>query len=110
MVTETRMSFVGNRRNRLRFVVGLGLSLFAAIPSLAEDRLDMDAVAIKGTRELPKVLYIVPWKSARLGSLVAGAGSDIFATDWTALNRGVFRRQVAYYDILAAASDSPGVR
>jgi len=72
--------------------------------------LDMDAVSIKGTRELPKVLYIVPWKSTRLGSLVAGAGSDSFASDWTAVDRSVFRRQVHYYDLLYPAGGSPGVR
>lgn len=88
----------------------LGGCLFFSAVATAEDRLDMDAVAIKGTRELPKVLYIVPWKSSRLGSLVAGAGSDTFATDWTPVDHEVFRRQVVYYDSLYPAGGSPGVR
>lgn len=91
-------------------VGGLALGLFFNGVSLAEDRLDMDAVAIKGSRELPKVLYIVPWKSSRLGSLVAGAGSDTFSTDWTAVDHSVFRRQVSYYDLLYPTGDSSGVR
>ncbi len=70
----------------------------------AEDRLDLDATAIKGTRELPKVLYIVPWKSTRLGALVAGAGSSSFSAQWVAVDREVFRRQVAYYDLLYAGT------
>ena len=28
----------------------------------AQDKLELDTVTIKGNRELPKVLYIVPWK------------------------------------------------
>src|SRR5262245_30351980 len=30
------------------------------------DRMELDATAITGNRELPKVLYIVPWKKADL--------------------------------------------
>lgn len=28
----------------------------------AEDKLELETITIKGNRELPKVLYIVPWK------------------------------------------------
>ena len=66
----------------------------------AESRLEMDATAIKGSRELPKVLYIVPWKSTRLGALSPGIGSSTFDTQWEALDRDVFRRQVSYYGTL----------
>jgi hypothetical protein len=30
--------------------------------SCAEDKLELETITIKGNRELPKVLYIVPWK------------------------------------------------
>jgi hypothetical protein len=65
-----------------------------------EDRIKLDDTSIKGSRELPKVLYIVPWKSARLGSLSVGAGSRSFDTSMEALDRDVFRRQVQYYGML----------
>src|SRR5678816_2243291 len=42
----------------------------AANKSNAKDRLDLDSTQITGNRELPKVLYIVPWRSAELGDLV----------------------------------------
>ena len=87
-------------------LVGLLLALAVATPASAEDRLDLDTTAIKGTRELPKVLYIVPWKSARLGALVAGAGSSSFSAKWAPLDREVFRRQVVYYDLLYAGTPS----
>lgn len=46
-------------------------SILAAIAALvfmisgsayAEDKLELETITIKGNRELPKVLYIVPWK------------------------------------------------
>ncbi len=70
----------------------------------AEDRIKLDDTSIKGSRELPKVLYIVPWKSARLGSLSVSAGSESFNTEMEALDRDVFRRQVQYYDMLYGES------
>ena len=66
----------------------------------AEDRINLDDISIKGSRELPKVLYIVPWKSARLGSLSVSAGSQTLDTEMEALDRYVFRRQVKYYGML----------
>jgi hypothetical protein len=30
--------------------------------SSADDKLELETITIKGNRELPKVLYIVPWK------------------------------------------------
>ncbi|WP_455199251.1 hypothetical protein [Kaarinaea lacus] len=66
----------------------------------AEDRLELDSISIKGSRELPKVLYIVPWKSARLGAFEASAGGSTLDTEMEALDRDVFRRQVEYYGML----------
>ena len=84
---------------RLSWLIALVLLFFTTI-AWAEDGLELDATSIKGSRELPKVLYIVPWKSARLGSLSGGAGSASFDTTMEALDRDVFRRQVEYYSML----------
>ena len=76
------------------FLVLLPLNTFGA------DRIELDETAIQGSRELPKILYIVPWKSTRLGLLQGGVGSNSFDTAFEALDRDVFRRQVEYYDML----------
>jgi len=85
-----------------RFVIStvLALVILATATAFAADRIELDETAIKGSRELPKVLYIVPWKSSRLGSLSSAAGSSSFDTSWEALDRDVFRRQVEYYGML----------
>lgn len=90
-------------------VLLLVLCLWAALTASAwaEDRLELDETAIKGSRELPKVLYIVPWQSSRLGALAGGAGSSSFDTSLEALDRDVFRRQVQYYGMLHGGAE-PG--
>ena len=67
----------------------------------AVDRLNLDATAITGNRELPKVMSIVPWKAAEppggpdrpMGSLI----DELLAP----LDRDEFRREIAYYRDLA---------
>ena len=85
----------------IRFsIIFLFLALILGSDAFAADRLELDSTSIQGSRELPKILYIVPWKSARLGSLQGGAGSSSFDTAMEALDRDVFRRQVEYYGML----------
>ena len=38
------------------------LAVAGASPAAAQDRAELDRTQIIGNRELPKVLYIVPWK------------------------------------------------
>ncbi len=81
----------------------------AAANSKAVDRLNLDATAITGNRELPKVMSIVPWKAAEppggpdrpLGSLI----DELLAP----LDRDEFRREINYYRDLASpvATTSP---
>jgi hypothetical protein len=67
----------------------------------AVDRLNLDATAITGNRELPKVMSIVPWKAAEppggpdrpMGSLI----DELLAP----LDRDEFRREITYYRDLA---------
>ncbi len=86
------------------FFLGCCLS-FASLPLnvFAADRIELDETAIQGSRELPKILYVIPWKSARLGLLQGGAGSNSFDTAFEALDRDVFLHQVEYYDMLYGA-------
>ena len=76
------------------------LLILLPLSALAADRIELDTTSIKGARELPKILYIVPWKSARLGLLQGGPGSSSLDTSFEALDRDVFRRQIEYYGML----------
>lgn len=94
------------RERQKLIMLRAALFAFLLLPfgAIAEDRLKLDETAIVGSRELPKVLYIVPWKNAKLGALKGGAGSEAFGAQWDVLDRDEFRRQVEYYDMLHAKS------
>ncbi len=89
----------------IRFFFLVCSLLFVLLPlnALTADSIELDEIAIQGSRELPKILYVVPWKSTRLGLLQGGVGSNSFDTAFEALDRRVFRRQVEYYDTLYGA-------
>jgi hypothetical protein len=74
----------------------------------AADRIEMDDTAIVGTRELPKVLYIVPWKSTRLGTFAGVSESGSFEDGLVALDREVMQREAEYYDVLYGGADKVG--
>lgn len=70
--------------------------LCIAQSSGAQDRADMDRTQIIGNRELPKVLYIVPWKKPLPGDLVGRPPVSVLDEAMAPLDRDVFRRQVTY--------------
>jgi len=66
------------------------------------DRLELDTTDITGNRELPKVLYIVPWKRSDLGDVVGKPVNSLLDEVLQPLDRDVFRRENRYYDSLQA--------
>jgi hypothetical protein len=75
----------------------LGLALAAcAVGAGAQDRADIDRTQIIGNRELPKVLYIVPWKKPLLGELSGRPLNSVLDEALAPVDRDVFRRQVSY--------------
>ena len=69
------------------------------------DRLDLDTTTVTGNRELPKVLYIVPWKKADLGDLPAQPFNTLLDEVLTPVDRDVFRREVTYYGAVNSAAE-----
>jgi hypothetical protein len=70
----------------------------AAARKSGPDRLQLDATDITGNRELPKVLYIVPWKRADLGDLMGKPPNSLVDDVLQPVDRDVFRRENRYYD------------
>src|SRR4029079_17658973 len=73
----------------------------------AKDRLDLDSTQITGNRELPKVLYIVPWRSAELGDLVGRPVNSLLDEVLEPVDRDVFRRQNRCFEALQPNSAAP---
>jgi hypothetical protein len=73
----------------------------------AKDRLDLESSQITGNRELPKVLYIVPWRSAELGDLVGRPVNSLLDEVLEPVDRDVFRRQNRYFEALQPNEAAP---
>ena len=73
----------------------------------AKDYLDLDSTQITGNRELPKVLYIVPWRSAELGDLVGRPVNSLLDEVLEPVDRDVFRRQNRYFEALQPNEAAP---
>jgi hypothetical protein len=68
----------------------------AASAPAAPDRADLDRTQIIGNRELPKVLYIVPWKKPLPGELAGRPVKSVLDEALAPVDRDVFRRQMQY--------------
>lgn len=79
----------------------------AARSGNAQDRVDLDATQITGNRELPKVLYIVPWKRPELGDLVGRPLNSLLDEVLAPVDRDVFRRETRYFDALRPDQTAP---
>jgi hypothetical protein len=79
----------------MKLVTALLLAALAA-PLAAQDRADIDRTQIIGNRELPKVLYIVPWKKPMPGDLSGRPLVSVLDEALAPVDRDVFRRQVDY--------------
>jgi len=73
----------------------------------AKDRLDLESTQITGNRELPKVLYIVPWRSAEIGDLVGRPVNSLLDEVLEPVDRDVFRRQNRYFEALQPNAAAP---
>ncbi len=76
----------------------------------AADRADLEGTQILGSRELPKVLYIVPWKSPLPGDLVGRPVESLLDEALAPVDRDVFRRQVQYHESLHSRPAVSGSR
>lgn len=61
------------------------------------DRLVLDTTVVTGNSELPRVMYVVPWKSAELGELAGRPSNSLLDEVLEPVDRDVLRRQVSYY-------------
>ena len=65
-------------------------------PAFGQDRAEIDPTKIIGNRELPKVLYIVPWKKPLPGDLAGRPPVSVVDEALAPVDRDVFRRHVRY--------------
>jgi hypothetical protein len=80
--------------------IAVALLPWLAFPAWAADRADLEGTQILGNRELPKVLYIVPWKQPLPTELVGRPASSVLDEALAPVDRDVFEREVRYHSLL----------
>lgn len=82
----------------------------AVAPKPTVDRLDLDATEVTGTKELPKVMVIVPWKHNQAGNVAGRPASSLMDEVLQPLDRDVFQREMAYYEKLPPIEAPPATQ
>jgi len=80
----------------LNFIILISISHAGS----AQQRLDMQGTSIIGNKELPNVLYIVPWKSADRVVLDSPPVESVLDEPIRPLHRSTFKRQLNYYNAI----------
>jgi len=93
--------------NPLRSIVFIGAITMLSTGAFAQDKADIDRTQIIGNRELPKVLYIVPWKKPLPGDLSGRPLVSVLDEAMAPVDRDVFRRQVNYDGQTQARAAAP---
>jgi hypothetical protein len=73
----------------------------------ASDRIDLDTTQITGNKELPKVMYVVPWKHSDLGDLTGKPANSLVDEILQPVDRDVFNREERYYHTVAPEKSPP---
>ncbi len=70
----------------------------AAGESWAADELNMEGMSVMGNQELPKALFIVPWKEAESALVPDRPLNSLMNDVLQPVDPDVFRRRLRYFD------------
>jgi hypothetical protein len=70
------------------------------------DKIQLDTTQISGNRELPKVMYVVPWRRADPGDFSGRPPNSLLDEALTPVDRDVFRRTNRYYGAVQDSAQS----
>ena len=82
---------------KMKWVSAILVSFTLVLPVMAEVKIELEKTEITGARELPKVLYIVPWKKTAPDSRPLPMKS-LMNEALDPIDIDVFRRQVRYHE------------
>jgi len=90
----------------LKQTLGCALFLCATLPVQAEETLDLDGMSIIGNRELPKALFIVPWKDPEAALAPDRPVNSLINDTLQPVDPDVFRRKLQYFDVVHKTDSS----
>ncbi len=72
----------------------------------AEEKIDLDGMSIIGNRELPKALFIVPWKDPEAAMAPDRPVNSLINDSLQPVDPDVFRRKLQYFDVVHKTDSS----
>ena len=84
------------------------LVLAAGSNAVAQDSLQLEGTEITGNKELPMVLYIVPWKSIERFDIQSPPITSVMDQPLTSIERASFKRSVNYHQAIFATPRPTG--
>ena len=85
---------------KLSLQILLTFAISIPVTAIAQERLELEGTEIIGNKELPKVLYIVPWKSVERFEIKTPPIESIMEQRLTPISRAAFKRQIQYHDAI----------
>ncbi len=84
----------------MKLFAGLAATVMLAtsVCALAEEQMDMQGMAVIGNRELPKALFIVPWKDPNVVLLPERPVNSLIDEALQPVDPDVFRRKLDYFN------------
>ena len=89
----------------LPFALILMLTLAYGPRLAAQDSLQLEGTAITGNKELPMVLYILPWKTVERFDIESPPIVSIMDQQLTPLDRATFKRTIHYHHAIYSTAE-----
>lgn len=84
------------------------VSMLASAGVGAQDSLQLEGTEITGNKELPMVLYIVPWKSVQRFDIQTPPITSIMDMQLTPIDRASFQRTINYHQAIFSTPKPTG--
>ena len=89
----------------LSFALLLTLTLASSPDLVAQDSLQLEGTSITGNKELPMVLYILPWKTVERFEIESPPITSIMDQELQPLDRATFKRTIHYHQAINAKAE-----
>lgn len=90
-----------NTESSMRKIIAVTFFIFS-LSLQAEDRIELKGTSIIGNKELPKMLYIVPWKNSELPDMNVPPIESLIDEALSPVDRDSFKRKIRYYQIYSS--------
>ena len=101
------------KTSRIRLLLAaLGCGgLYYPSAGLSQESLQLEGTAITGNKELPQVLYIVPWKTVERFDIKSPPINSIMEQKLEPIERAAFKRSIYYHQAIfsKAAPITPAI-